>query len=325
MIRKAGCAMVIFIVLIIAIIGGNFIYGWHADGPSTREVTIEIPQGSTLRDAAIALEEGDVVKSADAFFQRARILGGSTSIKAGEFIIPAQASNATIMSILQGGKSKQRLVTIPEGFSSIQVYERLLANDILTGEIDVPPEGSILPDSYTFEKGETRGQILARMSKAMEEVLAQAWVNRSSDTVVKSPQEAIILASIIEKETALPEEYRTVASVYSNRLRKNMLLQADPTTIYPLTKGKPLGRKLFQSDLLRDSPYNTYVRFGLPAGPIANPSKGAIEAALNPAQTDYIFFVADGKGGHDFSKTYEEHQAKVQKWYQIRDARLKEQ
>lgn len=322
--RKIGCFIIILIVAALAVIGGNFIYGWHADGPSDREVTIEITQGSTLRDAAKALEQGNVIKSADAFYQRARLLGGSTSIKAGEFVIPARASNASIMSILQGGKSKQRLVTIPEGFASIQVYDRLLANEILTGEIDVPREGSILPDSYSFEKGETRAQILARMTSAMDEVLANAWANKSPNTVVKSAEEAIILASIIEKETALPEEYRTVASVYSNRLKKNMLLQADPTAIYPLTKGKPLGRKLYQSDLLRDNPYNTYVRFGLPEGPIANPSKEAIEAALNPAKTDYVFFVADGKGGHDFSKTYEEHQEKVQKWYQIRDARLKE-
>lgn len=323
--RKIAYFIILLVVAAIAVVGGNFIYGWQADGPSEREVTIEITQGSTLRDAAKALEQGDVIKSADAFYQRARILGGGTSIKAGEFLIPARASHASIMSILQGGKSKQRLVTIPEGFSSLQVYERLLANEILTGEIAVPQEGSVLPNSYSFEKGETRAQVLARMTSAMDEVLTNAWANKSADTVVKSAEEAIILASIIEKETALPEEYRTVASVYSNRLRKGMLLQADPTAIYPLTKGKPLGRKLFQSDLLRDNPYNTYVRFGLPLGPIANPSKEAIEAALNPAKTDYVFFVADGKGGHDFSRTYEEHQEKVQKWYQIRDARLKEQ
>lgn len=316
--RKIGCFIILAVLALIAVVGGNFVYGWHADGPSNREVTIEISQGSTLRDAAEALEKGNVIKSADAFYQRARLLGGSTSIKAGEFVIPAYASNSSIMSILQGGKSKQRLVTIPEGFASIQVYERLLANEVLTGDIEVPREGSVLPDSYSFEKGETRAEILARMTAAMDDVLTEAWANKSEDSVVKTAEEAVILASIIEKETALPEEYRTVASVYSNRIKKGMMLQADPTFIYPITKGKPLGRKVRRSDIEAESDYNTYTKVGLPIGPIANPSKGAIEAALNPAKTDYLFFVADGKGGHDFSKTYKEHQEKVAKWYTLR-------
>lgn len=322
--RKIGCFIIILVIALIALVGGNFVYGWHADGPSNREVTIEISPGSTLRDAAQALERGNVIKSADAFYQRARILGGSTSIKAGEFIIPAYASNSDIMEILQDGKSKQRLVTIPEGFASIQVYERLLANEILTGEIEVPREGSILPNSYSFEKGETRVQVLARMTAAMDEALLDAWQNKSSNSAVKTAEEAVILASIIEKETALPEEYRTVASVYSNRLKKGMMLQADPTAIYPITNGKPLGRKLLFSDLAKANDYNTYAKVGLPIGPIANPSKAAIEAALNPETTDYIYFVADGKGGHDFSKTYDEHKLKVEKWRTLRDKRLQE-
>lgn len=316
--RKIGCFIILAVLALIAVVGGNFVYGWHADGPSNREVTIEISQGSTLRDAAEALEKGNVIKSADAFYQRARLLGGSTSIKAGEFVIPAYASNSSIMSILQGGKSKQRLVTIPEGFASIQVYERLLANEVLTGDIEVPREGSVLPDSYSFEKGETRAEVLARMTAAMDDVLTEAWANKSEDSVVKTAEEAVILASIIEKETALPEEYRTVASVYSNRIKKGMMLQADPTFIYPITKGKPLGRKVRKSDIEAVTGYNTYTKVGLPIGPIANPSKGAIEAALNPAKTDYHYFVADGKGGHDFSKTYEEHKVKVAKWRKLR-------
>lgn len=316
--RKIGCLIIIAVLAFIAVIGGNFIYGWHAEGPSDREVTIEISQGSTLRDAAKALEAGNVIKSADAFYQRARLLGGSTTIKAGEFVIPAYASNSSIMSILQGGKSKQRLVAIPEGFASIQVYERLLANDILTGDIEVPREGSVLPDSYSFEKGETRSDVLARMTTAMDDVLTEAWANKSEDTVVKTAEEAVILASIIEKETKLSEEYPIVASVYSNRIKKGMMLQADPTFIYPITKGKPLGRKVRKSDISAVNEYNTYTMVGLPVGPITNPSKGAIEAALNPAKTDFLFFVADGKEGHDFSKTYAEHQKKVAKWYSIR-------
>ncbi len=316
--RKVGCLIIIAVLVLIAVIGGNFIYGWYAAGPSDREVTIEISPGSTLKDAAKALEAGNVIKSADAFYQRARILGGSTTIKAGEFVIPAYSSNSSIMSILQGGKSKQRLVTIPEGFASIQVYERLLANDILTGDIEVPREGSVLPDSYSFEKGETRADVLARMTSAMDDVLTEAWDNKSDDTVVKTAEEAVILASIIEKETKLPEEYPIVASVYSNRIKKGMMLQADPTFLYPITKGKPLGRKIRRSDIAAVNDYNTYTKVGLPIGPITNPSKGAIEAALNPAKTDFLYFVADGKEGHDFSKTYAEHKLKVERWRSLR-------
>lgn len=319
--RKLGWIIIIIILFLVALIGFNFVYGWFSAGPSEREVTIEIGNGANLRQVAQILEDGNVIKSGDAFFYRARILGGGTSIKAGEFNIPVGASNSDIMSIIQDGKSKQRLISIPEGFSSLQVYERLMANDLLSGEIEVPQEGSILPNSYSFEKGETRAQVLARMNKAMDEALSEAWKNRSKNAVVTSPQEAIILASIIEKETALPKEYKTVASVYSNRIKGNIMLQADPTFIYPITKGKPLGRRIRQSDINDKNPYNTYTNFGLPPGPIANPSLGAIEAALNPATTDYIYFVADGKGGHDFSRTYKEHQAKVQKWYNIRDAK----
>jgi len=323
MIRKLGCSIIILTLLLIALVAANFVYGWYADGPSNREVTIEIREGSTLRDAAKALEAGKVIKSADAFYQRARILGGSTTIKAGEFTIPAHASNSLIMSILQDGKSKQRFVSIPEGFSSLQVYERLNANILLTGEIDVPKEGTVMPDSYSFEKGESRVKVLNRMTQAMEEALTELWKDRSKNTVVKTAKEAVILASIIEKETALPKEYRTVSSVYSNRLKKGMPLQADPTAIYPITKGKPLGRKLYLSDLAKVNDYNTYTKIGLPIGPIANPSKGAIAAALNPETTEFIYFVADGNGGHDFSKTLDEHNIKVGKWHAIRDARLK--
>ncbi len=316
--RKIGCFIIFAVLVLIALTASNFIYGWYAIGPSDRELVIEIRQGSTLKDAAKALEAGNVVKSADAFYQRARLFGGSTTIKAGEFVIPAYSSNSSVMSILQGGKSRQRFITIPEGFASIQVYERLLANDILTGDIEVPREGSVLPDSYSFEKGETRAAVLARMTDAMDEALTEAWANKSANTVVKSAEEAVILASIIEKETKLFEEYPIVASVYSNRIKKGMMLQADPTFIYPITRGKPLGRKVRRSDISAINEYNTYTMVGLPIGPITNPSKAAIEAALNPDKTDFLFFVADGKEGHDFSKTYEEHQQKVAKWYSIR-------
>jgi UPF0755 protein len=313
--------LLIGLAALLLIVGGNFVYGWNAAGPSTREVTVVIKPGSSIRLAAAQLEKGGIIKSADAFVNRARIFGATSTIKAGEFLIPAGASNADVLTILTGGKTVQRMVTIPEGMPSIMVQERLMANDRLKGEIPVPAEGSVLPDSYAFEKNESRAAVLLRMQAAMKKVVDEAWPKRSADTVVKTPQEAITLASIVEKETSKKSELRKVAGVYSNRLKKGMMLQADPTIIYPITKGKPLGRRIRQSEIADVNEYNTYSMVGLPKGPIANPSKAAIEAVLNPEKTEALFFVADGTGGHVFANTLEEHNANVEKWYAIRKER----
>ena len=307
--------------LLFLIVVGNFVHGWTADGPSEREVTVIIKPGSSIRLAAGQLEKGGVIRSADAFVNRARIFGATSTIKAGEFLIPAHASNSEVLSILTGGKTVQRMVTVPEGMPSIMVYERLMANDRLTGDIPIPAEGSILPDSYAFQKGEARAAVVMRMQQAMQKSIDELWPERSRDTVVKTPQQAIVLASIVEKETSKKSELRMVAGVYSNRLRTGMMLQADPTIIYPITKGKPLGRRIRQSEISAVNDYNTYSMVGLPKGPIANPSRAAIEAVLNPEKTDYLFFVADGKGGHIFAETLQEHNANVEKWYAIRRER----
>lgn len=307
--------------LLFLIVAGNFVHGWTADGPSEREVTVIIKPGSSIRLAAGQLEKGGVIRSADAFVNRARIFGATSTIKAGEFLIPAHASNSEVLSILTGGKTVQRMVTVPEGMPSIMVYERLMANERLTGDIPIPAEGSILPDSYAFQKGEARAAVVMRMQKAMQKAIDELWPERSRDTVVKTPQQAIVLASIVEKETSKKSELRMVAGVYSNRLRTGMMLQADPTIIYPITKGKPLGRRIRQSEISAVNDYNTYSMVGLPKGPIANPSRAAIEAVLNPEKTDYLFFVADGKGGHIFAETLQEHNANVEKWYAIRRER----
>ena len=307
--------------LLFLIVVGNFVHGWTADGPSEREVTVIIKPGSSIRLAAGQLEKGGVIRSADAFVNRARIFGATSTIKAGEFLIPAHASNSEVLSILTGGKTVQRMVTVPEGMPSIMVYERLMANERLTGDIPIPAEGSILPDSYAFQKGEARAAVVMRMQKAMEKTIDELWPERSRDTVVKTPQQAIVLASIVEKETSKKSELRMVAGVYSNRLRTGMMLQADPTIIYPITKGKPLGRRIRQSEISAVNDYNTYSMVGLPKGPIANPSRAAIEAVLNPEKTDYLFFVADGRGGHIFAETLQEHNANVEKWYAIRRER----
>jgi len=307
--------------LLFLIIAGNFVYGWNAAGPLAKETAVVIKPGASIRSAAEQLEDMGAIKSADAFVNRARVFGASSTIKVGEFLIPARASNSEILSILTGGKTVQRMVTVPEGMPSIMVYERLMANDRLTGEIPVPAEGSVLPDSYAFDKGEPRAAVDARMQAAMQKTIDELWPKRSKDTVVKTPQEAVTLASIVEKETSKKSELRMVAGVYSNRLTKGMMLQADPTIIYPITKGKPLGRRIRQSEISSVNDYNTYSMVGLPKGPIANPSRAAIEAVLNPEKTDYLFFVADGTGGHIFAKTLEEHNANVEKWYAIRRER----
>jgi len=204
---------------------------------------------------------------------------------------------------------------------SILVHERLMGEPLLTGEVPVPAEGSVLPDSYSFEAGEPRADVLGRMQGAMREALDAAWPARKPGSVVRNRREALILASIVEKETAVAAERRTVAAVYSNRLRLGMKLQADPTVIYPITKGKPLGRRIRRSELNAVNGYNTYASPGLPAGPIANPSRAAIEAVLDPAKSDALYFVADGKGGHVFARTLAEHNAHVQRFYAIRRAR----
>ncbi len=286
-----------------------------------RDVEVVIPQGSSLTAAATALERAGAVSSADAFLTNAKIFGSGDPIKPGEYKIKRGMDAGAILSLLQSGKVLQRFVVIPEGLPSILVYERLYATPLLTGEIAVPAEGSVLPDNYAYVRGESRKTVLARMQKAMQTALANAWKARKATTAVTTPESAIILASIIEKETARASERRLVAAVYSNRIKRGMPLQADPTTIYPVTKGKALGRRILRSELDSDNPYNTYRHNGLPPGPIANPGKASIEAALDPAPSNALFFVAQGDGSSAFADTLEQHNANVAKWYAHRRAK----
>ena len=210
-------------------------------------------------------------------------------------------------------------VALAEGVTSWQVVEGLKAIDLLQGEVpELPAEGALAPDSYEFQAGDTRVEVLGRMASAQDAILAAAWEARAPGLPLNSPEEALILASIIEKETAVAEERRVVASVFVNRLNRGMRLQTDPTVIYGITQGQGiLGRGLRQSELRRETPWNTYVIPALPPTPIANPGRASIEAALNPEQTDFVFFVADGTGGHVFAKTLAEHNANVTKWRKI--------
>ena len=282
--RRAGYLILIVGLAVAAFIAFRFVHGWTEAGPSLKPAGFVVAEGSTLTSAAEQLKKAGLITSADAFLTRAKILGSSDPIKAGEYQIPIRASNKEILSILQGGKALTRLVTIPEGMPSILVYERLMAQSELTGLIDVPKEGSILPDSYAYGRGESRAAVLQRMQDAMDKALKEMWAQRSKNTVVKSPQEAIILASIVEKETGVATERPTVAGVYSNRLRKGMMLQADPTIIYPITQGKPLGRRIKRSEITAVNDYNTYAMAGLPKGPIANPGRLSILAGTARGQ-----------------------------------------
>lgn len=296
-------------------------HDWAGSGPADKPVAVVVPEGASLARAANALERAGAIRSASRFRVYTRLFGDGGAIKAGEYAIPEQASASDVLTLLQEGKVRQRLVPVPEGYPSVLVHDALMRADGLTGDVPVPAEGSVLPDSYAYQKGDTRAAVVARMQKAMKDYLAQAWADRKPGIAVKTPQEAIILASIVEKETGKPSERRTVAAVYGNRLRIGMPLQADPTVIYPITRGRPLGRRILRSELHAKNGYNTYASPGLPVGPIANPGRASIDAVLNPADSKALYFVADGSGGHVFADTLAQHNANVQKWYAIRRQR----
>ena len=318
--KKLGLALGAVVLLGLVVLVW-FAAGWYGSADVEEDTTFIVPKGSTLTAVAGQLDDEGLIASADSFLLRAKILGSGDPIQAGEFLIPANASPANILDTFQHGQVIRRFVTVPEGLPSILVWERLMAEDLLTGQVEVPEEGSILPDTYDFERGESRAEVLARMQSAMDEYLAQAWQQRTERTAVKSPEEAIILASIVEKETAVPEERRMVAGALSNRVRIGMMLGADATTIYPITKGKPLGRRIRVSELRDRNPYNTRAIAGLPVGPITNPGRESIAAVLDPAETKALYYVADGSGGHVFAETLEEHNRNAAAWRKLRRER----
>ena len=295
---------------------------WAGPGPTSEPRTIVVEQGSSLARVAGQLEEAGAIRGgATSFRAFARVFGSSDPVQAGEFLIPPGLSADGILNLLQHGRPIQRLVTIPEGMPSVLVHDRLMAVPYLTGPVAVPEEGSVLPNSYSYQRGEARAAVLGRMQAAMARELARLWARRRPGIAVSTPEEAIVLASIVEKETGKPSERRRVAGVYTNRLKRGMPLQADPTVIYPITRGRPLGRRILRSELNADNGYNTYARAGLPSGPIANPGRESIAAVLDPEPTKALYFVADGTGGHIFADTLEEHNANVARWYAIRRAR----
>lgn len=295
-------------------------------GPVQTPVNVVIEKGTSLQGIANALRDGGAIDNPYIFVFGARVSHAQSDLKAGEYEITPGMSPRDIMIKLKKGDVVARRVTLREGLTSFEVVQILNGVSELTGEITaIPPEGSLLPQTYDYKRGEDRHSILARMQADMKKTIDELWLARAADLPFNTPEEALALASIIEKETGVPNERRKVAGVFINRLRRGIPLQTDPTVIYGITLGKhkndgqgPLGRRLLTKDLETDTPYNTYLHAGLPPGPIANPGRESLAAALNPETHDYIYFVADGSGGHAFAATLAEHNQNVEKWRKIR-------
>ena len=316
--RKLFGLAIVALVAAIAAVGML----WWSAGPKPGPHRVTVEEGSTLASVAKQLDSAGIIPgNATTFRGMAKIFGSGDPVQAGEFEIPAGASAANVLDVLQHGRPVVRLVTIAEGMPSIIVQEKLAAIRELTGPAPLPAEGSVLPDSYDWQKGETRAAVLKRMTQAMDKELAKLWPARKGNCPVYSEKDAIILASIVEKETGKASERPMIAGVLCNRLRIGMALGADATTIYPITKGKPLGRMIRRSELAADNGYNTRRKLGLPVGPITNPGRDSIVAVLDPAKTGALYYVADGTGGHVFANTLAEHNANVAKWRAIRAAR----
>ncbi|GJL98104.1 MAG: aminodeoxychorismate lyase [Hyphobacterium sp.] len=318
---------VISTVFLIAIIGAAALwFSWQwlqsevaSDGPAQSETIITLPRGASLIAISSQLEREGVVENGDLFRAWVTIDGGDRDLRAGEYAIPARASILDIYDQLRDGQTLSYPVTVPEGRTSAMIVRILDVSDALTGIIeDTPAEGSLLPETYFVQRGTTRQEVLDRMRADQQALIDQLWPGRADNLPFDTPEEAIILASVVEKETGVASERPLVASVFVNRLRRGMRLESDPTIIYGISGGEPLGRGIRRSELDNDqNPYNTYFVNGLPPTPIANPGRDAIAAVLNPPDTDYLFFVADGSGGHAFAETYREHQRNVANWRRI--------
>ena len=320
-------------LLALALIGAAGVFGgwvwlnnqFEAAGPAGAGETVQLPRGAGLIAIASQLEREGLVEDARLFRIMVMIDGGDRSLRAGEFAVPENASMQEIYDILRFGDTIQYPITAAEGLTSAMIVEIVNAADVLTGEItEVPAEGSLLPETYLVDRGTARQAVIDRMAAAQDALLDELWPQRAPDLPYDTREEAITLASIVEKETGLGGERPLVAGVFVNRLNRGMRLQSDPTIIYGITQGYPLGRGIRRSELDdADNPYNTYQISGLPPTPIANPGEAAIRAVLNPPETDYLFFVADGTGGHAFSETYAEHNRNVAEWRRIERARAR--
>lgn len=312
-----------FAVLGLLALAGVFYWGseqFVATGPLEKARKVTVPKGAGLSDIADRLSRANVISSSLVFQAGVRVQKQQNALKHGEYLFESGASMKSVLAKLVEGKALVYKVTLPEGLSSQQIVEVLRQDEVLVGEItEIPEEGSMLPNTYSFGRGTTRQQMIDRMKRSQETALKRIWESRVNDLPIKTPSELVTLASIVEKETGQADERTRVASVFINRLNRGMKLQSDPTIIYGLFggAGKPKDRPIYKSDISKPTPYNTYVIEALPPGPITNPGLAAMEAVANPSRTEDIYFVADGTGGHAFAKTLEDHNNNVKRWRRI--------
>jgi peptidoglycan lytic transglycosylase G len=313
------------LLVVAAVAGGLYVHDLYTRaGDLAEATTVVVPKGESVRQIGHRLADAGVIRSPWLFSLSARLNDVDTKVRAGEYLFPAAVSIEGTIELLRAGQVVQRALTIPEGRTSGEIALIVAAADGLEGALaSVPDEGTVLPETYHYVYGDSRPEMIERMQKAMEETVNQMWETRADGLPFATPEEAVILASIVEKETGVVAERPRVAAVFINRLRRGIPLQADPTVVYAIngTAG-PLGRSLTRDDLKTPSPFNTYVNTGLPPQPIANPGRDAIAAVLKPLETDELFFVADGSGGHRFAATLAEHNRNVARWraYLKRDA-----
>ncbi len=315
-------AFLTLLILGLLMVGGLILYGsqrFYTEGPLEEDKVFMVERGSALATIAQRLESADLIADRWTFQFGTMAQRKQTAIRAGEYKIAARSSMADILKEITEGRPITYAVTIPEGYTSFEVIQRINEAPNLVGDLtEIPPEGSLLPNTYSFERGDERQAIVDRMSDALDAQLLDIWQGRSPDLPISTPEELLILASIVEKETGLASERPMVAAVFINRLNKGMRLQSDPTIIYGITNGQStLNRGLRRSEIEAVTPYNTYQIDGLPPGPIANPGVDSLRAVANPADTEALFFVADGTGGHAFANTYAEHQKNVARWRQV--------
>jgi UPF0755 protein len=314
--------------MVVALAGVALIAGWsqltaylERPGPAAEETVVVLPRGAGLAQITSMLIDSKVIDHPWLFRMAVRSLGHDRDLKAGEYAFPAAITPRSVIGMLAAGETVARRLTVTEGMTVTEVFRLLEETDGLSGALPTPPaEGSLLPETYFFALGDQREELVRRMRRAMDQELEQSWPTRAPDLPIGSREEAVILASIVDKETGQHDERELVAAVFVNRLRNGMRLQSDPTVIYGLTAGDgPLGRPLNRQDWKHDSPYNTYLVDGLPPTPIGNPGRAAIEAVLHPADVDYLYFVADGSGGHAFARTLKEHNRNVAQWRKIKN------
>ncbi len=313
-----GAITTLVVIGMVAIFGAAWVYnGPGPDAKAGDKTSVVLRRGAGLPEIASSLEQGGVIRSSSIFMTAAKVTGAARTLKAGEYEFASRASMAQVLDAIRHGRIVRHWITIPEGRTSDMVMDILNASPILVGNAATPPEGAILPETYEVQRGEDRAAVLQRMMDDRDKLLNQLWANRQAGLPFQTKEEAVTLASIVEKETGLAEERPRVASVFVNRLRTGMRLGSDPTIIYGISRGRPLGRGIRMSELQRLTPYNTYLIDGLPPTPIANPGRQALAAVLDPPKTGDLYFVADGTGGHVFASTLEQHNANVVKWRQI--------